>query len=174
MPATPTNKGWINRVAAISRPKGAKKLKFGALTRDRKLQSAKGSAEFLRLWWMYALRKISKLQLFCSFWSRDRCDPINSPLISGGRRHFRSKRWMFTRWSLEILLESCVHKTNHMDRFWPSVRSSNFNFPAPFDLEIAATLLIHPLLVGVAGVSRAKGECLQGEIWRSYQRSTQL
>ena len=32
MPATPTNRGWINRVAAISRSKGAKKLKFGALT----------------------------------------------------------------------------------------------------------------------------------------------
>ena len=27
-------------------------------------------------------RKISKLQLFCSFWSRDRCDPINSPPIT--------------------------------------------------------------------------------------------
>ncbi len=49
-----------------------------------------------------------------------------------------------------------------------SVRSPNFNFSAPFDLEIAATLLIHPLLVGVAGISRAKGACLQGEVWRSY------
>ena len=44
------------------------------------------------------------------------------------------------------------------------VRPPNFNFSAPFDPEIAATLLIHPLLVGVAGISRANGACLQGEI----------
>ena len=45
----------------------------------------------------------------------------------------------------------------------PNVRSPNFNFSAPFGLEIAATLLIHPLLVGVAGISRPKGARLQGE-----------
>ena len=54
--------------------------------------------------WCCHCGKSSKLQLFCSFWSRDRCDPINSPPISGGRRHFQSKRDMFTRWSLKILL----------------------------------------------------------------------
>ena len=53
-------------------------------------------------------------------------------------------------------------------RLQPAVRSPNFNCLAPFGLEIAATLLIHPLLVGVAGISRAKGASLQGEVWRSY------
>ena len=37
----------------------------------------------------------------------------------------------------------------------------------PFALEIAATLLIHPLLVRVAGIPRAKGARLQGKDWRS-------
>ena len=55
------------------------------------------------------------------------------------------------------------------DRCFPKVRSPNFNFSAPFDLEFAATLLIHPLLVGVAGIFRPKGACLQGEVWRSYE-----
>ena len=35
---------------------------------------------------------------------------------------------------------------------------------APFALEITATLLIHPLLVGVAGISRQKGASLQGSL----------
>ena len=39
-------------------------------------------------------------------------------------------------------------------------------FLAPFALEIAATLLIHPLLVGVAGISRAFGAPFQGTLDR--------
>ena len=53
-----------------------------------------------------------------------------------------------------------------------SSSGTDFNFSAPFGLEIAATLLIDPLLVGVAGISRAKGACLQGQVWRSYLGST--
>ena len=72
----------------------------------------------------------------------------------GGERKFLEKSY-FSSW------------TDHTPHFRPR---PNFNFSAPFDLEIAATLLIHPLLVGVAGISRAKGACLQGEVWRSYLR----
>ena len=43
------------------------------------------------------------------------------------------------------------------DRCFPKVRSPNFNFSAPFDLEIAATLLIDPLLVGVQGIRNLGG-----------------
>ena len=42
------------------------------------------------------------------------------------------------------------------DRCFPKVRSPNFNFSAPFDLEFAATLLIHPLLWGGACLDIAK------------------
>ena len=61
--------------------------------------------------------------------------------------------------------------TQKKTTYWPEEKkyAPHLNLLAPFGLEIAATLLIHPLLVGVAGISRAKGASLQGEVRRSYQ-----
>ena len=129
--------------------------------------------------WKLSMRIIKILIIPCP-----RTDHVECPIwrIRGAANY--NKKLHFWTWWVPKMRRNGLQEKKYKNRFWTGpaaskpaatphkkrslVRSPNFNFSAPFDLEIAATLLIHPLLVGVAGISRAKGASLQGEVWRSY------